>query len=67
MIGCKKCQAMCGWSMVVAGALFLLQDLDLWDFWGISWYTVFFLLFGIGALGMRSCPECQAIMTGKKK
>ena len=66
MMGCRKCQGICGASMLIAGGLFLLQDLGIWDFWGISWYTVFFILFGVGALGMKSCPDCQAVMKGKK-
>ena len=67
MIGCKKCQGICGWSMVVAGVLFLLRDLDIWDFWNIQWWTVLFLLMGIGALGMKYCPDCQAMMKGMAK
>ncbi|MBI4450472.1 hypothetical protein HY642_00725 [Candidatus Woesearchaeota archaeon] len=65
MMGCRKCQGICGTGFVVAGILFLLQDLQVWNFWNINWYTVLFLWMGIGALAMRSCPGCQAIMKGK--
>ncbi len=67
MMGCNKCQGICGASMLIAGILFLLQDLGTWDFWGISWYSVLFILLGVGALGMRSCPDCQAMMKGSGK
>jgi len=35
---------------LVAGVLFLLQDLAIWNFWGINWYTVAFLMIGLGSL-----------------
>ena len=67
MMGCKKCQGITGIGFLVAGILFLLQDLGYWNFWNISWYTFLFIWMGIGALAMRTCPDCQAIMTGKMK
>ncbi len=67
MMGCKKCQGICGISVLVAGIIFLLQDLGYASWWALNWWTVLFLLVGIGSLGMRSCPDCQAMMTGKMK
>ena len=67
MMGCSKCQGICGISMVVAGALYLLRDLNVITWWNVSWYTVVFLLMGVGTLAMRSCPDCQAIMKGKMR
>ena len=67
MMGCKKCQGVTGAGFLVAGVLFLLQDLKVWGFWGINWYTFLFIWMGIGTLAMRTCPECQAIMTGRGK
>jgi hypothetical protein len=32
---------------VIVGVLFLLQDLGVWAFWNISWYTVAFILIGL--------------------
>ena len=32
---------------LIAGILFLLQDLGVWAFWNISWYTVAFILTGL--------------------
>ena len=50
-----------GASLLVLGVLFLLRDLNKWDFWGISWYTALFIVFGIGQLGSAKCPNCQAL------
>ncbi len=44
--GCKAC---C-WIMLVIGILFLLQDTGRWAFWNLSWYTVVFLLVGLGGV-----------------
>lgn len=65
MMGCKKCQGICGWLMLIAGVLFLLQNLNIWNFWNIQWYTVLFILLGVGGIAMRSCPDCQAMMKRK--
>ena len=43
---CKGCAVVA----IVVGVLFLLQDLAIWDFWGLSWYTVGFLIIGLGSL-----------------
>jgi hypothetical protein len=39
------------WALVVFGVLFLLQNLGVWNFWNIQWYTTLFLLFGIAHIG----------------
>ena len=53
-ITCPLCEVgtckFCATLAVIAGILFLLQDLAIWDFWGISWYTVGFLIIGLGSL-----------------
>ena len=59
MNGCAKCNKVCGLLMLLAGILFLLRDLAIWDFWGVQWWTVLFLLFGIGGVAGSSCKECQ--------
>jgi len=43
---CKGCSLVA----LIVGVLFLLQDLGIWDFWGINWWTVGFLLVGAGFL-----------------
>jgi len=43
---CKTCSIVA----VIVGILFLLQDLAIWDFWGISWYTVAFIMVGLYCL-----------------
>ena len=65
MSGCKKCMGVCGGLFVLFGLLFLLQDLDVWNFWNLSWYTVLFLLMGVGGLAQRTCPDCMAMKKGK--
>lgn len=62
-----KCVKICGSVFLVLGILFLLRDLNMWDFWNIQWWTALFLVMGIGCLSSLTCPECKAIRTGKKK
>ena len=63
---CDKCMKIGGLIFLVLGILFLLQDLAIWDFWNISWYSALFLLAGIMGLVTCSCPTCQAERKGKK-
>ncbi len=48
---CMVCDAglcrFCASLSVIVGVLFLLQDLGVWNFWNISWYTVGFILAGL--------------------
>ncbi len=41
-----------GWGLVllILGILFLLQDLTIWSFWNLNWWTVLLIAFGLGAL-----------------
>ena len=64
---CKKCTGMCGWSLLVLGILYLLTDLGYVTFWNVQWWTALFLLAGVSALAMNKCPDCQALVKGKKK
>jgi len=41
---------LCALVAVVIGVCFLLQDLAIWNFWNLSWYTVAFLMIGLGSL-----------------
>jgi len=59
---CSKCMKIGGVLLLVFGVLFLLRDLDVWNFWNIQWWTALFVLFGVMKLGSSSCPDCQ----GKK-
>ena len=60
MCMCKKCSQICGALVLAAGVLFLLQDLGIWNFWGLSWYTVLFILGGVTCFASSKCPECNA-------
>ena len=42
-----------GIVLIIIGLLYLLVDLGVWDFWGISWWTVAFLFMGL----MKLCPH----------
>jgi len=53
--------------LLALGVIFLLGDLNIWNFWGISWWTALFLLGGVGHVAMSKCPDCQAMKMPKKK
>ena len=67
MYGCSKCVKIGGTTFLILGILFLLRDLNIWDFWNIQWWTALFVVMGIGALGSAHCPECQAMRSSMKK
>ena len=46
------------WVVLVVGVLFLIGDLGGWGFWGIHWWTVLFLLMGLGVL----CNCCDRLL-----
>jgi len=54
-----------GVLFLVFGILFLLRDLNVWNFWGINWWTVVFIVMGAVSLGSSGCKECQAVRKGK--
>ena len=56
----------CGGLMLAAGVLFLLRDLGIWNFWNLQWWTVLFILMGVGSLGWAHCPDCQMVAKGKR-
>ena len=51
---CPICEAgvckLCAIVAIIIGVCFLLQDRGIWDFWNLSWYTVGFLIIGVGSL-----------------
>lgn len=62
---CEKCSKLCGALLLVFALLFLLRDLNIWDFWNIQFWTVGFALLGFACFGKCCCPECRAL--AKKK
>lgn len=44
---CMPCAAWWGVIVLAFGVLFLLRDLNVWNFWNIQWWTVAFLLMGV--------------------
>jgi hypothetical protein len=59
MGGCTKCQKICGILMLLVGIAFLLQNLNIWNFWNLNWWTVLFLLMGVGGIASANCKDCQ--------
>ncbi len=60
---CEECKNVTGWLLVLFGVLFLLADLGVWNFWGIQWWTVGFLVAG----AMMLSHSCCCHMDKKKK
>ena len=58
---CGKCSKLCGITMLVVGLLFLLQDLKIWMFWDIHWYTALFVFVGLSCVAGSSCPDCKGM------
>jgi hypothetical protein len=54
-----------GGLFLVLGVLFLLQDLSIWSFWNISWYTGVLVVLGTACFASSKCAECEAAR-GKK-
>ena len=63
---CNKCSGITGTIVLIVGILFLLRDFNVWGFWGVSWWSAAFVIFGIAKLCSRSCADCQMMMKGKK-
>ncbi|MBI5881443.1 hypothetical protein HZB90_04905 [archaeon] len=55
-----------GVVLLVLGILFLLRDLNVWNFWNIQWWTVVFIMIGLFKICISCCPECK-IEAKKKK
>ena len=64
---CGKCKGWTGLLLLIFGILFLLADLNVWNFWGISWYTVLFVIAGIAMVSCGCCGECCEAPAKKKK
>jgi len=64
--GCNKCHKATGWLFLIVGILFLLKDLNIWNFFGIEWWTAFFIIAGFVSLAKTKCPECNIVMKKKK-
>ena len=62
---CQKCGRSMGWLILALGIGLLLADLNVWDFWGIAWSTLVFLVAGFSLIAKACCNECVSF--GKKK
>ncbi len=52
MCGCQH-HKMFGWFVLLLGVLFLVRDFGIWNFWNIQWWSIAFILIGLGA-----CCKC---------
>ena len=50
---CEKVH--CGAIVLILGILLLLKDLEVWDFWGISAWTLVFLIVGLCIICKAKC------------
>jgi hypothetical protein len=50
---------MLGLLFLIFGVVFLLQDLGIWAFWNIGWWTVGLFLIGTGMMCASGCPDCM--------
>ena len=66
MHGCHKCKSASGWLLLIIGVLFLLNDFDIWHFWGLQWWTVMFLYAGFTGVAMSKCKECIEVRSKKR-
>jgi len=49
-----SCCTLCAWIVLIVGVLFLLRDVAGLNYtFGIQWYTVVFLLFGLKCIMNR--------------
>ena len=58
---CGKCSKIFGSLVLIAGILFLLQDIGTWAFFNLNWYTVIFLIIGVSYWGSGNCKNCMAL------
>jgi hypothetical protein len=57
--GCNKCLTITAWIFIVLGILFLLRDLNIWNFWNIQWWTILFIIIGVTTCAHKSCEKCS--------
>ena len=70
MIGCKKCSTVTGVVLLALGVIYLLGDLNIWNFWNIKLWTALLIYLGFALLCMAKCPDCRAMnrpVTGKRR
>ncbi|MFT7615438.1 MAG: hypothetical protein ACI8Y7_000244 [Candidatus Woesearchaeota archaeon] len=55
---CEKCSKITGGLFLLAGIFSLLADLAIWDVWGLSASTLFFVIVGVVLVASSSCKDC---------
>ena len=64
---CSRCTKISAWVFLVLGVIYLIADVTTWDFWGISWWTALFIVFGVIMFATNKCPDCNAMASKEKK
>lgn len=65
MCMCRTCGSISGMMLLVLGFLYLLVDLGVWDFWGVSWWTAILLILGLSLVASGKCHECRVVREGR--
>ncbi len=55
---CKKCGSSLGLMIFVVGIVYLLQDINVIN-WFFNWWTVLFIIGGFGIFAMNKCYHCS--------
>lgn len=63
---CRKCTTISGVLLLLVGLGFLLVDVGVWSFLGLSWWTVLFLVIGIVGIAKSQCADCQRMCMPNK-
>lgn len=64
---CSKCLSTASGLFLIFGIVFLVKNLTSWNFWGIEWYTVFFIVLGMSLGSWQRCASCTTDVKIKKK
>lgn len=56
---CDKCSKIFGGLLVLAAIVYILVDLGIWGFFGISWYTTLFAIVGVTSWATGTCKACM--------
>ena len=68
---CNKCKHVAGGLVVLLAVAFVLKDLQVWNFWGINWWSAGLVWLSLVMVVSHVCPECRELrkecMPAKKK
>ena len=62
---CQKCSRATSLLILALGVLFLLVDWNVWDFWGISWWSAILVIMGITGLAKSAPQDVESVRPTK--